>query len=146
MKKNKLTFRIPSFIFFNFNYVFIFERTVNNVNLKVTVLHDFTWNKLTKIFIFFSQSQTISCFEYFTLYRIVHRLFWSLLFSAFDIRLISVTFTRHKLRLKRPFATCVCLSFGSKPNNHLSEGLFLDMFNDETKGPFVCCFKHVSRH
>ena len=67
-------------------------------------------------------------------------------FSAFDIRLISVTFTRHKLRLKRPFATCVCLSFGSKPNNHLSEGLFLDMFNDETKGPFVCCFKHVSRH
>lgn len=81
-----------------------------------------------------------------TFYEAVPRVFSFHAFSAFDIRLISVTFTRHKLRLKRPFATCACLSFGSKPNNHLSEGLFLDMFNDETKGAFVCCFKHVTRH
>ena len=79
-RKTNWLLRFHHLFLFFFNYVFIFERTVNNVNLKVTVLHDFTWNKLTKIFISFSQSETISCLEYFTLYRIVHRLFWSLLF------------------------------------------------------------------
>lgn len=79
-RKTNWLLRFHHLFLFFLNYVFIFERTVNNVNLKVTIPHDFTWNKLTKTFIFFSQSETISCFEYFILYRIVHRLFWSLLF------------------------------------------------------------------
>lgn len=44
----------------------------------------------------------IAALEY-TFYETVPRVFSFHAFSAFDIRLISVTFTRHKLRLKRPF-------------------------------------------
>lgn len=76
-------------------------------------------------------------------YEVVFRVFLFYVFLVFDIWLILVIFIRYKLRFKWFFVMCVCLLFGLKLINYLLEGLFFDMFNDEIKGVFVCCFKYV---